>query len=227
MAADLGADMANLDTGAVVSGYERWLARQPLADRTREAYLAQVASYVNWLADSEAGAEALAVDHVRDWAVRDYKRHLKLRKRQAPASVNQALAAIDNFYRSLDMGTPRVDRERLVQAAPRALSEDEQRSLLRAVERCPSSRDRAIVTLLLYTGLRLSELAALEVTDVAVSARKGVVTVRSGKGDAFREVPLNSVCRTRCRNGWPTAPTKPPRPRLMRAACGYRSWVVQ
>ncbi len=82
-----------------------------------------------------------------------------------------------------------------MQAAPRALSEDEQRSLLRAVERCPSSRDRAIVTVLLYTGLRLSELAALEVTDVAVSARKGVVTVRSGKGDAFREVPLNSVCR--------------------------------
>jgi hypothetical protein len=41
---------------------------------------------------------------VRDWAVRDYKRHVKTAKRWAPASVNQALAAIDNFYRSLAGG---------------------------------------------------------------------------------------------------------------------------
>lgn len=195
MAADSGQETPAVDPGAVLGRYQRWLARQPLADRSREAYLAQVASFVAWLANSEAGSDALTVGQVRDWAVRDYKRYLKQRKRQSPASVNQALAAIDNFYRSIDMGTARVDRERLVQAAPRALGEDEQRSLLRAVERCPSPRDRAIVTLLLYTSVRLSELAALEVTDVSVSARKGMLTVRSGKGDAFREVPLNSACR--------------------------------
>lgn len=49
----------------------------------------------------------------RDWAVRDYKRHLKRSKRLAPTSVNQALAAIDNFYRSLGAGRPDVGRERL------------------------------------------------------------------------------------------------------------------
>ena len=47
-----------------------------------------------------------------------------------------------------------------------------------------------------YTGLRLSELAALDVDDVAVSARRGRLTVRSGKGDLGREVPLNSACRS-------------------------------
>jgi len=50
--------------------------------------------------------------------------------------------------------------------------------------------------LFLYTGLRLSELAALDVDDVAVSARRGRLTVRSGKGDLGREVPLNSACRS-------------------------------
>ena len=59
-----------------------------------------------------------------------------------------------------------------------------------------SVRDRAIVITMLYTGLRLSELTALTVTDVAVTARKGTVTVRSGKGDRYRTVPLNSPCRT-------------------------------
>ena len=49
--------------------------------------------------------------------------------------------------------------------------------------------------MLLYTALRLHELAALDVEDVAISARKGIVVVRSGKGDAYREVPLNRPCR--------------------------------
>ena len=36
----------------------------------------------------------------------------------------------------------------------------------------------------------------LDVDDVAVSARRGRLTVRSGKGDLGREVPLNSACRS-------------------------------
>jgi len=58
-----------------------------------------------------------------------------------------------------------------------------------------SARDRAIVVVLLYTGLRLAELVALDVDDVKVSARKGIVVVRSGKGDSYREVPLNALVR--------------------------------
>ena len=56
-------------------------------------------------------------------------------------------------------------------------------------------RDRAIVVLLLYTGLRLGELAALDLADTRLSARKGIVVVRAGKGDSYREVPLNGAVR--------------------------------
>ena len=87
-----------------------------------------------------------------------------------------------------------VRREDLPAKAPRAISEEQQRRLLRMAERA-SARDRAIVVMLLYTGLRLAELVALDVDDVRVSARKGVVIVRSGKGDAYREVPLNALVR--------------------------------
>lgn len=51
------------------------------------------------------------------------------------------------------------------------------------------------MTLLLYTALRLHELVDLDVEDVSISARKGLLVVRSGKGDAYREVPLNGPCR--------------------------------
>ena len=96
--------------------------------------------------------------------------------------------------RFLGLGPANVKREPLAQSAPRALSEDEQRALLRAAE-ASRPRDRAIVTLLLYTMPRLHELAALNVDDVSMSARKGLLVIRSGKGDPYREVPLNPSCR--------------------------------
>ncbi|MCA1678935.1 MAG: tyrosine-type recombinase/integrase [Actinobacteria bacterium] len=169
------------------------LAGQPLAVRTRQSYAAHVSTYIAWLAERADADGALREPRARDFAARDFKRHLKLERGWAPSSVNLALAAIDHFNRFLGLGPAIVTRERLAQSAPRALDEDQQRDLVRAAEDT-SPRDRAIVVLL-HTGLRLSELVALDVGDVRTSARKGVVIVRSGKGDAFREVALNPTAR--------------------------------
>jgi integrase/recombinase XerC len=148
-----------------------------------------------WLGDrSPVDGDPLAESDARDWAVRDYKRHLKAVERWKPASVNLALAALDSFYTQLGLGRPVVRREELSKNAPRAITVEEQRRLLRIAERA-GARDRAIVVVLLYTGLRLAELVALHVGDLRISARKGVVIVRSGKGDAYREVPLNALVR--------------------------------
>ena len=49
-------------------------------------------------------------------------------------------------------------------------------------------RDEALLNLLLYTGLRVGEVAALKTTDVVLNERSGKVIVRSGKGRKYREV---------------------------------------
>jgi len=136
----------------------------------------------------------LSDPRARDYASRDFKRHLKVDRGWKPASVNLALAAVDHFNRFLGLGPANVKREPLAQSAPRALSGDEQRALLRAAE-ASRPRDRAIVVLLLYTMPRLHELAALNIDDISMSARKGLLVIRSGKGDVYREVPLNPSCR--------------------------------
>lgn len=180
---------------AALAGYLAWLDGRPLAARSREAYGHQVRRFLSWLGDrSPVDGDPLADAAARDWAVRDYKRHLSKVQRWKPASVNLALASLDSFYTFLELGRPVVRREALPASAPRALSVEQQRRLLRIAERA-SARDRAIVVMLLYTGLRLAELVALDVDDVRVSPRKGVVIVRSGKGDAYREVPLNALVR--------------------------------
>lgn len=165
-----------------------------MAVRTREAYGQHVGAYGAWLAGRSEPGLAISEPRGRDYAARDFKRHLKVDRGWKPASVNLALAAVDHFNRFLGLGSANVKREPLSQAAPRALSEDQQRELLWAAEES-RPRDRGIVTLLLYTALRLHELVDLDVGDVSVSARKGLLVVRSGKGDAYREVPLNRPCR--------------------------------
>jgi integrase-like protein len=47
----------------------------------------------------------------------------------------------------------------------------------------------------LFATVRLAELVALDVEDVRRSARKGVLVIQSGKGDSYREVPLNALAR--------------------------------
>ena len=185
------------DEGAVAAAIERYrrdLERAPLAARTKDAYGQHVGAYGAWLGGRADGDDALSDPRARDYAARDFKRHLKVDRGWKPASVNLALAAVDHFNRFLGLGPANVKREPLAQSAPRALSEDEQRALLRAAE-ASRPRDRAIVTLLLYTMPRLHELAALNIDDVAISARKGLLVIRSGKGDVYREVPLNPSCR--------------------------------
>jgi len=179
-----------------LSAYEVWLARQPLADNTRRAYLLQVHQYSAYLATRVAPyGNPLRDPFARDYAVRDYKTYVKTEGKVRPSSVNVALAAIDHFYRFLGLDQPRVKREDLPQQSPRSLKPEEQKAFLRAVERTPSVRDHTIARLLFYTGVRLGECASLNVDDVRVSARKGLVIVRSGKGDTYREVPLNADVR--------------------------------
>lgn len=187
---------------AVVTEYGAWLARQPLAANTQRTYRTRVIGYIQYLAQSpSANGDPLADVHARDYAVRDYKTHLKTVRNSKPSSVNLTLAAIDHFYRFVGMSSPSVRREDLPGTAPGALPRDAQISFLRAVERTTSTRDRAMALLLYHTALRVGECAALNVDDVPISARKGLVIVRAGKGDAYREVDLNAEAR-KALQGW-------------------------
>lgn len=181
---------------SIFTDYDIWLSKQPLSVHTQRAYRTQVRQFCIYLdqAGSEYG-DPLKDEHARNYAVRDYKSYLKAVRKRKPATVNIALAAIDNFYRFLQMSPADVKREDLPQQAPRALTEDEQKRFLRAIERSPSIRDQAIASLLFYTGLRIGECAALNQDDVLISARKGTVIVRQGKRDSYREIPLNVNAR--------------------------------
>lgn len=68
---------------------------------------------------------------------------------------------------------------------------------MRAAECAKRAKDRAVVTLLLYTGIHIFECADLDLDDVYAQRRKNRIIVRNGKGGRYREIPLNSeACET-------------------------------
>jgi integrase len=81
----------------------------------------------------------------------------------------------------------------------------------RAARRTGSTRDRALLTLLYGTGLRLAEATALDVDDVPTTERTGAVHVRAGQGERPRTVPLPADARSLLRR-WLTerANIRPP-----------------
>lgn len=93
------------DPSEALAAYERWLAGLPLAERTRREYARWVRLFCAWLADGAderaLGADPLRDPRARDYAARDFKRHVKLERGLGPASVNLALSAVDHFYRHL------------------------------------------------------------------------------------------------------------------------------
>ncbi len=190
------ADSVTLTPDAALTAYTAWLARQPLAANTQRTYRVRVAQYCTFLATyfPEYG-DPLQTPAARDYAVRDFKAHMQTTRQAKPSSVNLTLAALDHFYRFLALGPPQVDRADQPQQAPQALEPPDQVRFLRAVERSPSVRDRALALLLFYTGLRVGEATALNLDDVLLSARRGKVIVRLGKGQTYREVPLNTAVR--------------------------------
>ena len=166
-----------------------------MADRSRREYARNVRAYCAWLSDTPDRdgwqGDPLVDPLARDHAARDFRRHLQVERRAAVSTVNLALASLDALYRCLGLGRPNVRRDKPAQAAPRWMRRATE--LLRAAEAAPI-RARALVMLMLFTALRISEAVALDLDDVRITTRKGVLAVM-GKGEMQREVPLNALVR--------------------------------
>jgi integrase/recombinase XerC len=167
----------------------------PLDADTVRAYHSRVRQYLGWLAGADVDGDPLADPAARNWAVRDYRTCLLTVARRKPATVNAHLTAVDDFYRKRGLGPAAARREDLPKVAPRALPKRAQLRWLRAADQA-NPRDRALGLVGFYAGLRIAEMVALDLVDVRMSARKGHLVVRYGKGGHYREVPLHPVLRT-------------------------------
>jgi site-specific recombinase XerD len=209
-----GAESTSENTDRALASYRRELVTAPLSAQTVRTYTSKVRAYLIWLAATDLDGDPLTDPRARDWAVRDYRTHLITVAKRAPTTINNALAAIDDFYTRRGLGPAAAERLTLPRTAPRALEHKPALRWLRAIQSHPATRDRVLALLPFYAGLRIAETVRLDLDDVRLSARKGLLRVH-GKGDKLREVPIHPQLRTELqlwldeRPDWPCAATEP------------------
>ena len=169
-----------------------------LAPETRDAYAADIHRLALDLA-SRGVTEPAQVNHQ---ALRQHVYRLK-DLGLAPTSIRRALSAIRTYFAFLvgegivtEDPTERLEAPRMGRALPDVLGREEVARLVEAPD--PESplywRDRALLELLYATGMRVSEVTALERS--SLDLEQGLCSVQ-GKRDRQRLVPVGRAAR-RC-----------------------------
>lgn len=202
-------------------GYGGWLvdyaehlrAERGLAPKTVTAYLGDLRGFAEWAKKSGHAPLAATPQEVRDFL--SARRDLGLSER----SVSRNLSALRGFYRyCVAAGRIAEDPTELVKAKelprrlPKALSHGQVEAILAQPDTDTEAgvRDRAMLEVAYGSGLRVSELVALELNDVELD--EGFIRCR-GKGGKERLVPLGGeACR------WVEAYLGRARPRYCRRA---------
>lgn len=166
------------------------------SEKTIKTYRTQLEKFNQYLVESGTSLD----DGLTRVDVQSYITHL-IAKGHKASTVNLAYNAIRSFARwshqeSCIQNVRVVKRTPILQRTPKSLERNERNRLLRLVEQRRNPRDIAIITVLLYCGLRVGELVALNVKDIELK-RGGVVFVNRGKGDKERIVPATSEVRSR------------------------------
>lgn len=172
--------------------------------RTLRAYQFDWSQFAGWYAEVNQEPftlERLAAMDVQDYITWGRQQGLK------PSTLNRRLAWLKQYAAwgaQQGVVTPEMRRrikaipiQRKQQLAPQSLSKQEARKLLKEVKVRGNARDEAIIATLLYTGLRVGELVALQMDDVTLSERKGTIHIRAetAKGGKEREVPVPKTAR--------------------------------
>ena len=180
--------------------FAAWVTTSGKSPHTVKAYVSDVRLFGRWFLQTNDCA--LTPDRITPIDVREYRSYLLTVRNYKPATVNRKLASLSAFCEwgrgvGLLKGDPTHDIGLVseVRPAPKWLDKNEQYALLRAVQAKRRKRDIALITLMLNTGLRVSEVSQLRLTDLSLSERKGIVSVRGGKGGKHRSVPLNADAR--------------------------------
>jgi integrase/recombinase XerD len=168
------------------------------AARTIEAYVAGVSRFAKHFGRSP---EQMGAEEIRTFQI-----HL-LHEQVSWSQFNQIVCGLRLFY-AVTLGRPEmvtmIPFGKRPKTLPNVLSPEEVKCLLEAAH---EGLERILLSTTYACGLRISEVLALQVTDI--DAARMVVHVRQGKGAKDRLVPLSARLLAELRGWWRQHRTRP------------------
>jgi integrase/recombinase XerC len=212
--------LAANDLAGLLAGYLSEFARTAVAQKPSPPELRQARhDWLRRLqtarrSESAITAYRIAIDDLLDWSeghgrnvfeeqtIVDYLTAYEERARPAPATYYRRFGLLRCFFRWLSRRGALPDPFLELQPPPKPqqeadwLTEAEFTRLLAAAEHPPrrrrglAERDRLVLLTLVQTGLRRSELIALDWADLELAGPRPTLLVRRGKGGKPRRQPL-------------------------------------
>ncbi|MFN5744808.1 MAG: site-specific tyrosine recombinase XerD [Methylococcaceae bacterium] len=187
-----------------------WI-EEGLSHNTQQAYESDVTHFEAWTGSRHGRTLCeVGLADIEDYLADQYRQQVSTR------SMARRLSSMRKFYRYLlregligEDPTLLIEPPKIGRSLPGTLSEQDVQRLLDApiTEDALGCRDRAMLEVLYATGLRVSELTGLTLSQV--NLRQGVVRVM-GKGSKDRLVPLGEVAEE-----WISRYTEYARPQIL------------
>jgi site-specific recombinase XerD len=152
------------------------------AQKTQKAYVTCVAAFARFF---NASPDTLGPDHIRSFLV-----HLS-ESGCSQSTFRQYLAALRFLYRTTlkrDWTLEAIPLPRREKPLPQIISPDE---VARLFDHVPSRKHRLALMIAYSAGLRVSEIAALRLSDI--DSRRMAIRVHRSKGNKDRYVPLSPL----------------------------------
>lgn len=167
-----------------------------LAENTLTSYRRDLTQYMNYIRKS---SKKDAWDFIQRQDLAQFLLHLK-NDGKSPATMSRAISSIRSFHQFLlreqvttQDPSVHIEMPRERRKLPKVLSAKEVEQLLTIEETTPLAiRNKAMLELLYATGLRVTELVTLQVSDLHLTM--GFVRCL-GKGSKERIVPLGDVAK--------------------------------
>jgi len=181
--------------------------KRGLSKNTIKNYRSDLKGAIRWFSERTGSPLVWSDFFLRD--VDDYRQFLCTTVRRTTA--NRKLAGLRAFLKWLAQeidtwqsasvhSEPLPEVRRIISepgrwARPRWLTVSEQATLNQTVQESGNLKDRAIIALFLYTGIRTSQLGKLRWSDFLISRERGRMAIyRPTYGD-YAEIPLNQLVR--------------------------------
>ena len=168
-----------LSNEAILEKYRISLISEKKSELTIKKYTSIIRDLLSFLKNKPVNS----IDYTD---LNSYRTYLVIDKKYSKNSLYLVVQAIHNFFSYLQTDTARDLRPpKRPQSSPKYLSEEEAHAILEAAAKA-SVRDYAILTLLSYSGMRVSELCNLTLDSIDFNS--SIVFIKSGKGDKDRIV---------------------------------------
>ena len=192
------------ETKDLLSLYYDYLAKLGRSPVTIRNYLENLKLFSGWFTETSEN-ERIDFTKVTEIDLLSYRDHLRYSKRHGTATINQHVAALRSFFSFLHNSS--LISESVVKnlkplskpflRAPEVPKRAQVLKLFRMVDtqNDRGKRDFAILQLFVQCGLRLSEVASIELSDIDISERKGTLRIITSKSGSERKVHLNKTAR--------------------------------